>query len=263
VTRADRAPALAEIDWSRPWLARWRARGQPLAAQALRCGVAAALDAAGGDGLAPGASRRRFVDPTEPPAGEAYESFIARTARVPTRENLHDFFNGLAWLVHPGLKQRLNALQAEQIARSGPAPIRGAVRDALTLFDENAALMQAPSMLIDALRRRDWHALFVQHRAAWVQARIELFGHALIEKLVRPRPPITAHVWLVPSGVVDMAGWMAGSLDPVSLATRPFLPLPVLGVPGWWPDNAAPGFYLDTSVFRPPGTRPAAGRPLG
>ena len=28
-------------------------------------------------------------------------------------------------------------------------------------------------------------------------------------------------------------------------------PLPVLGVPGWWPDNADPGFYADTSVFRP------------
>ncbi|HBZ06685.1 MAG TPA: DUF3025 domain-containing protein, partial [Massilia sp.] len=29
-----------------------------------------------------------------------------------------------------------------------------------------------------------------------------------------------------------------------------FTPLPVLGVPGWWPEQDA-AFYADTSVFRP------------
>ena len=32
---------------------------------------------------------------------------------------------------------------------------------------------------------------------------------------------------------------------------KPFSPLPVLGVPGWWPDNAKLGFYDDAEVFRP------------
>ena len=33
---------------------------------------------------------------------------------------------------------------------------------------------------------------------------------------------------------------------------RCFAHLPVLGVPGWWPDNHVPTFYGDASVFRAP-----------
>ncbi|HQX67511.1 MAG TPA: DUF3025 domain-containing protein, partial [Ottowia sp.] len=29
------------------------------------------------------------------------------------------------------------------------------------------------------------------------------------------------------------------------------VPLPLLGVPGWWPANQAPAFYDDAEVFRP------------
>ena len=35
------------------------------------------------------------------------------------------------------------------------------------------------------------------------------------------------------------------------IPAKPFLPLPVLGVPGWWPANENPGFYDDADVFRP------------
>jgi hypothetical protein len=33
--------------------------------------------------------------------------------------------------------------------------------------------------------------------------------------------------------------------------SRDFAPLPVLGVPGWWPANESMAFYDDASVFRP------------
>jgi hypothetical protein len=59
------------------------------------------------------AAPRRFVAQDALPAGEPYEAFIARTRCVPTRNNLHDAFNGLVWLAEPELKGRLNALQAE------------------------------------------------------------------------------------------------------------------------------------------------------
>ena len=191
----------------------------------------------------------RFVSQQELPDGEAYEAFIARTACLPTRDKLHDLFNGLVWLQFPQLKRRLNELQAQQLAQGGVGATRGAVRDALTVFDENAALWQAPAVLVDALRQRDWRALFITHRAAWQDARLTLFGHALMEKLTRPRKAITAHVWLVPDAV-DLQAHLIEVLTPERLAGKPYLPMPVLGVPGWWPANQDASFYDDASVFR-------------
>ena len=249
-------PVWPEVDWSQPWLQPWRAAGEPLLRHARHCGLVAALNAALAEpGRAPiclAAGSLQFAGQGELPRGEAYEAFIARTARVPTRDNLHDFFNGLAWLAFPALKRRLNELQNRQIAAAIPGTQRGAVRDALTLFDENAALWAAPSLLVEPLRQRDWRALFVTHRRAWAASPPPLlFGHALLEKLVNPRKAITAHVWVLPSGVQPEPGALA-SLSPAALAGKPFLPMPVLGVPGWWASNEAPSFYDDAAVFRRP-----------
>ena len=249
MTAAGAAAERFEIDWSRPWLAPLRERGEAIAEQATRGGLLDALNAASDSSVYVTAGPVRFVEPACQPAGEAYEAFVARTARIPTRNNLHDFFNALVWLAMPAWKRRLNELQAAQIALSGVAATRGAVRDALTLFDENAALLQAPQALVDALRCRDWATLFVTRRALWADARLTLFGHALLEKLDSPRKAITAHVWVL-SESADAS--LPDLLTPERLAARPFLPLPVLGVPGWWPDNEDAGFYADAAVFRRP-----------
>lgn len=246
---------LAGIDWSPPWLAPYRQRGQAVARDVARgLQVAEALNHQldrSPIALANGALR--FTAPDTAAPGEAYETFIARTAQVPTRDNLHDLFNGLVWLAFPRLKRRLNELHAQQIAVEGVRPRRGAVRDRLTVFDENGALWQAPPPLVEALRERDWHALFVTHRSAWERATLTIVGHALLEKLTTPRKPITAHVWLVPEGK-DVQAWTSASfrtgIDGSGFEAP--LPLPVLGVPGWWPPNENEGFYDDTDVFRPP-----------
>ena len=248
-------PHWPDVDWSRPWLAPWRERGEGLLEDARHRGLVEALNAAlsqpGALGANLAAGTLRFVAQGELPRGEAYEAFIGRTACVPTRDNLHDFFNGLAWLVFPHLKRRLNEMQCAQIDAAAPGMPRGAVRDALTLFDENAALWCAAPLLVQALRRRDWRALFVTHREVWAETRPLLFGHALLEKLVQPRKPITAHVWLLPDGAGPEPGALA-TLTEARLGSKPFAPLPVLGIPGWWPDNTAPGFYDDAAVFRRP-----------
>jgi hypothetical protein len=195
----------------------------------------------------------RFVPQAALPAGEAYEAFIFRTRQVPTRDGLHDFFNGLCWLSFPATKTKLNQLQAAQIAASGIQPIRGPARDALTIFDENAAFFQGPDLLWNALVVKDWQTLFVTHRALWAQAQLVVFGHALLEKLVSPRKPITAHVYrahAASNSIADIDAWMASDISADKLAAKPFAHLPVLGVPGWWADNEDPTFYADATVFR-------------
>ncbi|WP_119290438.1 DUF3025 domain-containing protein [Azohydromonas sediminis] len=240
----------AEPDWSRPWFAPWARLGPAL--WAVWRGSAALADALNvtarvhGVGAAP-----VFVAAAGRRAAEPYEALVARTRAVPVRDTLHDALNGLVWLHRPALKWALNHAHAQQIARHGAGGRRGAVRDALTLLDENGVLLAAPPGLVEALRRRDWAALFVGHRAAWAQARLEVVGHGLLEQLARaPRKALTAHAWCVPAAHFDAPALPSG-LTPAS-----WTPLPVLGVPGWWPDNDALTFYADAAVFRPgPGTR--------
>lgn len=243
---------LPAVDWAQPWLAPYRTPGEAVAQAAPHGSVAAALQ-----GARLSSGMPDFVGQHALPAGRDYEAHIFQTRSVPTRDNLHDLFNGLVWLAFPQAKRRLNELQAGEIARAGVSTVRGPLRDALTLFDENGALLHAPPALWQALVARDWHTLFVTRRGLWNEARLLLFGHALLEKLVTPRKPITAHVLCVPdrqslhgtAGFDDAA--IAASFYAKSLETKPFVPLPVLGVPGWCAENEAASFYADTQVFRP------------
>ncbi len=245
------------IDWDRPWLAPWQAQA-PAVVQGLKAGrsvadvlngLAQAREAAGGKPLPV-----RFAPQAALPPGHAYEDFIFRQRQVPTRDNAHDLFNGLAWLAFPEAKARLNALQAAEIEAHGVQATRGPLRDALTLFDENAALVLAPAPLRQALQARQWQRLFVDLRPLWAQARVWVFGHAALEKLVVPRKPITAHVYL-PQADLDartLDESLAADLSAAHLAQKPYAPLPILGIPGWWPENADSSFYADDRVFRPP-----------
>jgi hypothetical protein len=245
------APGLDQIDWQVPWLAPVAALGQQVAA---RCAAGWPLPEALNACATPaGDGPVRFVPQSELPPGEAYESYIFHSKQCPTREGLHDFFNGLMWHRFPRTKARLNQLQAAQITADGVGQVRGPVRDALTLFDENVAFLRAPAPLWEALMAKRWPVVFAELRPLWAQTHLVLFGHALLEKLVLPRKAITAHVLLVhpaTDALVDLDAWVAAALSPAQLAAKPFANLPVLGVPGWWPANEAPGFYQDPTVFR-------------
>jgi hypothetical protein len=242
------APGLEAIDWTAAWLAPYRATGQAVAQQVLEQGapVYQALQCT--------AAPMQFVAQDDLPEGAAYEQHIFDTRRVPTRENLHDFFNGLVWLHFPQAKRRLNELQAGAIAAHGIGAVRGPLRDAITVFDENGALLDAPEPIWQALLAREWTRLFVDLRLLWREARLLLFGHALLEKLVAPRKPIVAHVYRIQcamDSVADADAWLAQQIEPGHWAAKPFTPLPVLGTPGWWPANEDPQFYADPQVFRP------------
>jgi hypothetical protein len=228
------------IDWQRPWLAPYREPGPRI--EAKWRGGESLCDALNSD--RPLTLHHRFVPQSALGARVAYETFVHERREIPTRESLHDFFNGLVWLREPALKARLSELHAAEIARRGVTGTRGTLRDALTLFDENGAWLHGPPELIDALRRRQWRRLFVEERGRWREARLSIVGHALLEKLQMPRKVHTAHVLVDEPGAFDVA----------HLVLKPFLPLPVLGVPGWWAANVEPSFYDDPSVFRPEGS---------
>lgn len=236
------------IDWDAPWYEPWRAVGQSVSCD-IEGGslVHEALNRHAPPGL-------RFVPPAGLAPGATYEQHIFETGLCPTRDSLHDFFNGLAWLVLPFSKRQLNRVHVEQIAARGISGRRGAVRDAATLFDENGAVLSAPAPLWAALAQRDWQRLFVGLRPLWPQARLLVFGHALQEKLASPRKNLTAHVWAHPcpgGTLAEVDAWLAGQLTAGGLEAKPFLPLPVLGVPGWSSANEDFSFYDDSLVFRP------------
>jgi len=290
------------IDWCQPWLAPWREPGQRVA-QVVAAGAAlpdalnreqaaqqrmadgtlatqapneiempnAAAHASSANpqaSVAPQSGRVgiEFVPQSALPPGMGYEHYMAQTGQCPTRENLHDFFNGLCWLRFPQTKRKINQLHAAQLELAGAGcgigngasasatPPRGPVRDALTVLDENAAFLLAPPPLWQALEARDWPRLFIDLRPLWADAQLVLFGHALLEKLVSPRKPITAHVYQAQprlQSLEQLDTWIAADLSAARLAAKPFVPLPVLGIPGWWPENENISFYDDPLVFRP------------
>ena len=206
----------------------------------------------------------RFVPQETLPAGIAYETFIGTTGQVPSRDNLHDFFNALVWLHFPLTKVGLNALQATELKSAAAVGngCRGKIRDAATIFDENAAIFVARDpALVTALRTHNWSELFVNQRLGFCQEwEVWLFGHALLEKLAMPYKAITAHAWtlLADAEYFRLNGeekrrWLDLKISDAlaqGLVMTKLTPLPVAGLPGWWGGQDAE-FYADITVFRP------------
>jgi hypothetical protein len=264
---AHELPGFERIDWSKPWFAPYGTRGErwQRAALASESVYLAELngDARANTHTTGRGERLAFIAQAELAPGVAYEAHIAATGCVPTRYNLHDFFNALIWFAFPRIKAALNARQSAAIAELGIRPTRGRVRDALTLFDENGLLFaSADPALSAALRRFDWPDLLSANRRAWgARCEVRCFGHALLEKTIAPYKACTGHAWIVD---VPMAYFslpdvereafldetVSVSLVSGPLASHAFAPLPVLGIPGWWPANDDPVFYDDRAVFR-------------
>lgn len=220
-----------------------------------------------------------FVDQTDLRPGQSYEGHIAITGRVPTRLSgdgaIHDLYNALMWLRWPQSKARLNALHVQALhngqdekGRSQRPGVRGRLRDRLTLFDESGLVWVCEdASLNEALQRFRWQELFVTRRAELLgNLTVAVFGHAVLQKLEQPYKAITAHALILASpataalplldarlarALADFADHTA-SIPVIPLEGGPALlcPIPVLGLPGWSPDNQDPGFYADEKIFR-------------
>jgi hypothetical protein len=214
-----------------------------------------------------GGAQLAFVPPAAGPgtAARHYEERIFRTGEVATRPgSRHDLFNALAWLAFPRTKAVLNRLHHDELARLGDGPARGTARDVATLFDEGGIVVAcAAPELARLLAEFEWQRLFWERRAEVARSmRFLVFGHAILERALAPFKGVTAKAL-----VIEVAGdrlddaALVDRLDAAaaehfarakSLAsTRALQPLPVLGIPGWTPENEDPAFYADAAVFRP------------
>ena len=253
--------AFTGIDWRRPWLSCLREVGEPLSTR--DDWISAVSELAGQRGLVNlHGLPVSFVPQQGLPPDTPYEAHISATAQVPTRDNLHDFFNALVWLHYPLIKRELNGLHRRALQQAVARGTRGTQRDAATLFDENAALfVSADASLLEALREHQWKPALLKDRVEFFRTSdVMLFGHALMEKLVEPYKSITAHVWTVQvtsdwfglpqeSRIADLDARIAARLRG-GFSSADFCHLPVLGVPGWW-QGQDETFYEDAEVFRP------------
>ena len=227
------------------------------------------LNALAGASLASGGGAPiRFVPPS--PAKEPstpYETRVFETGEVQTRPgNWHDLFNALVWLAFPRTKAILNRLHHEQIVARRGEPQRGTARDVLTLFDEGGVVVgSADAGLAVLLRDFRWKELFWTNRASVARSmRFHVFGHAIYEKALEPYRGVTAKALVVEVApevlcepterqleVLDSRAALHFSAPEALASTRSLAPLPVLGVPGWEPDNEREEYYDDASQFRP------------
>lgn len=176
-------------------------------------------------------------------------------------DNWHDLFNVLVWCTFPRAKGVLNARHVLAMERELPGR-RGRVRDALTQFDEDGVIVlcSAPELL-GLMRAFQWKELFWRRREAVLQhMRFLVFGHALYEKLLAPFVGVTGRAVMlaVAPGLAaaplhkqlsDADAALAESV--IALASpRDLHPLPVLGIPGWYPAAAVETFYGDATYFR-------------
>jgi hypothetical protein len=195
---------------------------------------------------------------------QGYEPRAYLRGEVQTRaENWHDLFNALAWLAFPRSKAAINALHFREFqARAEKGGPRSSAQDALTLLDESGVLVaHADPELARLLVEHRWHELFWQNRGQVEHAMdFVVIGHSLCEKALMPYIGLTGKGLLLeverdyftlPQGerlriLDDLA---APRLE--TLTSAQLRPLPLLGMPGWWPENGNEAFYGNTRYFRP------------
>jgi hypothetical protein len=216
-----------------------------------------------------------FVAP--PVDGQGYEERAYLTGGVATRaDNRHDLFNALVWLAFPRSKAALNRrhFAALATARKLGQVARGAMRDALTQFDECGVVVAGSCTgLWSALRAHRWREVFVERRDELLRTtRFIVFGHASHDSLTAPFVGLCGKAlfvevdaaWLelpTRAALAELDVRLAALFDSRDFSPRDWQPLPLLGIPGATPDNERPEYYDDTRQFRPartmrPGSSP-------
>ncbi len=196
---------------------------------------------------------------------QQYEARVYLTGEVQTRtENWHDLFNALVWLIFPNIKAVLNQLHYQALLHEQQikSKRRGALRDAVTLFDESGVIVVTSDIsLAKLLKNFEWKALFWQQRIK-LQAymRFFVFGHGLYEKALDPYLGMTGKgiILLVEDTFFDQE--LSAQLAIIDVKLADFIdchlvstnltPVPILGYPCWSLDNKDETYYDNKNYFR-------------
>jgi hypothetical protein len=212
------------------------------------------------------AARLRSVDmafvatPEQKLSAVDYERRIVNDRELIVNDTWHDIFNACIWLTFPKTKRTISELHVE--IGHGENNRRPRQRDALTLFDEAGLILCAHGSLCDEFKQlnetHQWKTLFVERRREFIEhVTPYLFGHGTLEQLIeKPHRGLTAKALWLPLArdatieAIDeyLAAQVRGGLLLTSNERR--IPMPLLGVPGWFDENADPACYDDASVFR-------------
>jgi hypothetical protein len=198
-----------------------------------------------------------------------YEQIIFEDDIIPTRaESWHDFFNGIIWLRFPQTKAYLNQMHISEINAHGLNP-RTKVRNHITHFDECGIVLYIHgadlfSHCEDLLENQLWTGLFCGLHAEWHNSiHPVIFGHANLEMLLKPFIGLTGKVLLIQIDELPSNGRMLDSefadtslvahlrQNKTMYKTKPFYPLPILGVPRWHYEQQDSDFYSNTQYFMP------------
>ena len=187
---------------------------------------------------------------------------VERNELVIRPDSLHDLLNALVWLTFPKTKRAISEAHVALGVNLDPKT-RPRRRDVLTVFDESGMIVLSERHdLREMNRSHQWRELFVNHRADFAQhTRPIVFGHGAMEQLGQQLPQVhrgltVKALWLplpVNTAIVDLDRCLAERIqrgESLHEAERT-VPLPVLGIPGWFAENEAPECYDDLSVFRP------------
>lgn len=214
------------------------------------------------------------VVPQDGKASQFHDHYAPRiftTGEVQTRtQNWHDFFQLLSWFVFPRTKALINAIHIPvakaRIQQGGDLGRRSPIENMLSLFDEGGAIILSSDVtLLQLVQDFQWQELFWQQRHCWQEnLQCITFGHAMYEKGLTPYLGMTANTILLEVGadffdrnMGERLAWVDDKLaDIFEQGTqyqkpKDLSPFPILGIPGWDPENENKSYYDNTRYFRP------------
>jgi hypothetical protein len=204
---------------------------------------------------------------------ENYQLRLFLKGELLTRnQNWHDVFNFFTHCIWPKSKAVLNARHFFVIDETLPFPWtarpgqnRGPEQDLLTHVDEGGVLVvTSDAQVLHNLKNREWKEVFCRGRAALKEStRFWIFGHALFEDVLKghPRPHGSGVGILVPPHFweqdwdtqrqkVDLEFALLLQQRSSFKKLKDVFPVPLLGYPGFVPENEFEEFYEDKIYFR-------------